>query len=233
MRILGLPSKLHGGKSCDLTGLTIDEAPASLYSGRFDKGSCLTTNRVEIDGAILKPRSGRLQGPRASVRLEPRVIQVAGALAESPGEVVTREQLIDSIWSGYPDADLADELLQALSRLRTSELPCAAAPARSRWPSRSGRSRPLPASLARTSPSKAACAGWTTGSAYAWRCRRLPIQSSCGARISSFPPSGSIGWAPSCPMPSSPNWKGCKALSYATASARRKARRASERVQSS
>lgn len=50
------------------------------------------------------------------VRLEPKVTQVLLALSQRPNAVVTREELINSVWSGRPVTD--DAITRCISRLR-------------------------------------------------------------------------------------------------------------------
>ena len=55
-------------------------------------------------------------GPQTEVRLEPRVMAVLESLARSPGELVTRQELLDDIW---PGGEVYDEALtQCVYQLR-------------------------------------------------------------------------------------------------------------------
>lgn len=76
----------------------------------------MARNSFMIDGAVLKPESGRLDGLAGSVHVEPLMVDLALALAERPGEVVSRDHLIESVWEGYPGADRG--LTNAISKLR-------------------------------------------------------------------------------------------------------------------
>ena len=46
------------------------------------------------------PREGTVADPGGRVRLEPKVMEVLAALAEHPGCVVSREELLDTVWPG-------------------------------------------------------------------------------------------------------------------------------------
>jgi len=46
------------------------------------------------------PREGTVTGPRGSVRLEPKVMEVLLVLARRPEHVVSREELLDAVWPG-------------------------------------------------------------------------------------------------------------------------------------
>jgi Tol biopolymer transport system component/DNA-binding winged helix-turn-helix (wHTH) protein len=62
------------------------------------------------------PSLNRLTRGSEEVRLEPKVMQVLEALAEVPGEVVTREQLVARVW---PDVFVSDDVLhRAIRELR-------------------------------------------------------------------------------------------------------------------
>ena len=60
---------------------------------------------MEID-ATLAPKltvdlaEGTVAGPGGSVRLEPKVMEVLAVLARQPGRVVSRDELLDTVWSG-------------------------------------------------------------------------------------------------------------------------------------
>lgn len=65
---------------------------------------------------MVHPATGRVVGPKTEVRLEPRIMAVLEVLARSPGELVTRHELLDEIWPGggvYEEA-----LTQAVYQLR-------------------------------------------------------------------------------------------------------------------
>jgi DNA-binding winged helix-turn-helix (wHTH) protein/tetratricopeptide (TPR) repeat protein len=76
----------------------------------------MTSEPIEIGGVVLEPQRGRLDGPKGSVHTEPRTVELALSLANQAGEVVSRDDLIESIWEGYPGADRA--LTNSVSKLR-------------------------------------------------------------------------------------------------------------------
>lgn len=76
----------------------------------------MTTEPIEIGGAVLVPERGRLDGCKGSVHVEPLTVELALALAARAGEVVSRDFLIESVWQGYPGADRA--LTNSVSKLR-------------------------------------------------------------------------------------------------------------------
>jgi Tol biopolymer transport system component/DNA-binding winged helix-turn-helix (wHTH) protein len=63
-----------------------------------------------------QPSLNRLSRNGDEVRVEPKVMQVLEALAETPGEVVTREQLVARVWPGVFVTD--DVLHRAIRELR-------------------------------------------------------------------------------------------------------------------
>jgi DNA-binding winged helix-turn-helix (wHTH) protein len=46
------------------------------------------------------PREGTVAGPGGTVRLEPKVMEVLAVLNRHPGRVVSREELLDTVWPG-------------------------------------------------------------------------------------------------------------------------------------
>ena len=64
------------------------------------------------------PASNELDGPAGPVRLRPLIMDVLLRLAAEPGEVVTRERLIEDVW---PRRMVNDEVLsRAIAELRTA-----------------------------------------------------------------------------------------------------------------
>ncbi len=64
----------------------------------------------------VQPALNRVSGPDGEVRLEPRVMAVLVRLAEAPGQVVSRLDLLDQVWG---DAVVGEEILtRAVSELR-------------------------------------------------------------------------------------------------------------------
>lgn len=70
------------------------------------------------------------------IRLEPRVIQVLYLLSQYANEVVTREQLIDTVWLGRPVTD--DAITRCISRLRKAFADELAAPIKIETVAKSG-----------------------------------------------------------------------------------------------
>lgn len=75
-----------------------------------------SSGRYEMGPVTLDPSSDALSGPGGRIHLEPRVTDFAVRLARRAGEVVTREELIEDVWEGYPGAD--QSLTNAASKLR-------------------------------------------------------------------------------------------------------------------
>ena len=70
--------------------------------------SVLSFERFRID-----PESGDLRGPRGPVRLTPKALTVLQYLAERAGKLVTKRELLDSLW---PDVFVADGALKVCVR---------------------------------------------------------------------------------------------------------------------
>lgn len=62
------------------------------------------------------PKRNRVTGPGSETALQPKVIDVLCALAERPGEVLSRSDLIDRVWGKEFGAD--ESLTRAISQLR-------------------------------------------------------------------------------------------------------------------
>src|SRR4029453_658677 len=67
-------------------------------------------------GSLAEPGRNRVTGPGGETALQPKVIDVLCALAERPGEVLSRADLIDQVWGRGFGAD--ESLTRALSQLR-------------------------------------------------------------------------------------------------------------------
>ncbi|HWI16292.1 MAG TPA: transcriptional regulator, partial [Vicinamibacterales bacterium] len=72
--------------------------------------------QFEVGEWRVQPSLNRLSRNGDEVRLEPKVMQVLEALAETPGEVVNREQLVARVWPGVFVTD--DVLHRAIRELR-------------------------------------------------------------------------------------------------------------------
>lgn len=69
-----------------------------------------------LEDTEVQPRRGRVRGPRGSHRLKPKEMAVLLALVEAKGAVVSREQLLESVWQGVVVRE--DAPTQVISRLR-------------------------------------------------------------------------------------------------------------------
>src|SRR3954466_2190521 len=65
---------------------------------------------------LVDPSLNRITIAGRTVQVEPKIMQVLVALAERPGEVVTRAELMDRVWSGVFVTDHA--LHRAIRELR-------------------------------------------------------------------------------------------------------------------
>src|SRR5258708_3135258 len=65
-------------------------------------GAAAAPRGLPIAGRLVQPGLNRIAGPgrRAPAQVEPKVMEVLVCLAETPGEVVSREALIDRVWKG-------------------------------------------------------------------------------------------------------------------------------------
>lgn len=68
------------------------------------------------DEWLVQPRLNRLSGKGRVVQLQPKIMAVLCALAERPGEVVTRERLFETVWK---DTHVTEHVLaRSISELR-------------------------------------------------------------------------------------------------------------------
>lgn len=76
----------------------------------------LTSRSFRLGQLLVNPDTGMISGPFAGVHLEPRVMMVLETLTRAPGQLVTRGDLLDTLWSG---AEVYDEALtQCVYQLR-------------------------------------------------------------------------------------------------------------------
>jgi Tol biopolymer transport system component/DNA-binding winged helix-turn-helix (wHTH) protein len=88
---------------------------ASVGSGASrERGSAL--REFQLAGRLVQPALNRIRNGVATVQVEPKVMHVLLRLAERPGEVVTKEQLIDEVWAGVYVTE--DVLVRAVRELR-------------------------------------------------------------------------------------------------------------------
>lgn len=106
----------------DLAIIWEGHASAVDFARRPDDERMLTTadlaarGELTLGGVIVSPSTRHLRGPLGSVDVEPRVMQVLVVLADSAGEVVTRETLFNRCWGGVYVGD--DSLNRAVGALR-------------------------------------------------------------------------------------------------------------------
>ena len=81
----------------------------------------------EVGEWQVHPSLNRISRGGEELRLEPKVMQVLEALAETPGEVVTRDQLVARVWSGVFVSDAV--VHRAIGELRRAFGDDAAKPA--------------------------------------------------------------------------------------------------------
>jgi DNA-binding response OmpR family regulator len=73
---------------------------------------------VSVGGAMFEPSSGRLVSAGGDVTLRPKTATVLEVLVARAGEVVTREQLLRSVW---PEGYVSDAVLSVcVNELRTA-----------------------------------------------------------------------------------------------------------------
>ena len=53
-----------------------------------------------LQGLLVDPESGAVSGSKGTVRIEPRAAALLIMLARTPGELVSRQALLDEIWPG-------------------------------------------------------------------------------------------------------------------------------------
>ena len=78
----------------------------------------MTGSDFEIGEWQVEVRSGRLVSPSRTVRLEPQVMKVLACLATRPGEVITKETLIGTLWRSPYVSDAA--LARCVSQIRVA-----------------------------------------------------------------------------------------------------------------
>lgn len=64
----------------------------------------------------VQPLHNRIVGPEGEEHLEPKVMDLLLILAERPGEVIEKQELVDRIWDGRPVGD--EPLTQCVTKLR-------------------------------------------------------------------------------------------------------------------
>ena len=72
--------------------------------------------RFRIDRYVVDPQRNRIVGPEGPVAVQPKVVDLLCLLAERPGEVISRAELIDRLWGVEYGGD--ESLTRAVSQLR-------------------------------------------------------------------------------------------------------------------
>lgn len=81
-------------------------------------GAMAKQETFNIGEVTVDPARGEFVGPRGRVHVEPLVMDLILYLARRPGELVTREVLIQALWEAYPGAD--QSLSNTASKLRAA-----------------------------------------------------------------------------------------------------------------
>lgn len=72
---------------------------------------------ISLNGALIDPQSLTIvSSQKQQYRLEPRLMMLLQELLHAEGEVISRQKLIDSVWSSAYASD--ENLTQAISQLR-------------------------------------------------------------------------------------------------------------------
>ncbi len=74
------------------------------------------TNGFELEGLHVSPLTGEVSGPGGSAQLDPKVMAVFLLMAEHPGEVMLREDLVSRLWGNVVVTD--DALTRCFYELR-------------------------------------------------------------------------------------------------------------------
>ncbi|HWC15913.1 MAG TPA: winged helix-turn-helix domain-containing protein [Terriglobales bacterium] len=91
--------------------------------------STVTAYRIAHFGVFeLDLRSGELRNRGIRVRLQEKPFEVLSMLLETPGELVTREQLFEKVWAAHPMVELDRSLAVAINKIRQALNDNAASP---------------------------------------------------------------------------------------------------------
>lgn len=90
--------------------------PGWVRPARSPRSPWGLTAGFRLDDRVVRPNDGTISGPEGIEHVEPKVMQVLVLLAQRPGQVVSRRELLDAIWEGDPDSDEA--LTRAVCSLR-------------------------------------------------------------------------------------------------------------------
>lgn len=102
---------------CPMTELRYAVELSEVQRVLFGKRKVLKSSEVNLGAAIFDPATSRIfDHDRNELELRHQSREVLSALAETPGETVTRDMLIDSVWSGRAVA--ADSVAQCIAEIR-------------------------------------------------------------------------------------------------------------------
>ena len=74
------------------------------------------TREFRVGEWLVEPELNRITRSNRKISVEPKVIEVLAYLADYPGEVLSKEQIIQAVW---PDTFVSDEVLRySISELR-------------------------------------------------------------------------------------------------------------------
>lgn len=71
---------------------------------------------IQHGNLIFSPSRRQVTGPQGTVNLEPRVMQVLTCLIDTPGKVVTRDELFEACWGGVMVGE--DSINRAIAKIR-------------------------------------------------------------------------------------------------------------------
>jgi DNA-binding winged helix-turn-helix (wHTH) protein len=94
-------------------GNSSDQGPASVAD---DANARIRRSPFRLGTALVEPRRNRIVSTDAELLIEPKVMDVLCVLAGAPGEVLSREHIIDLVWGRSFGAD--ESLTRAVSLLR-------------------------------------------------------------------------------------------------------------------
>ncbi|HKF42430.1 MAG TPA: LpqB family beta-propeller domain-containing protein [Thermoanaerobaculia bacterium] len=89
----------------------MSRAPEEAFGGEAGHDS-----DFRIGDRVIQPRLNRVSTPAETIQLEPKIMRVLRCLAESPGEVVSKERLFAEVWQGTYVSE--DVLTRAIAELR-------------------------------------------------------------------------------------------------------------------
>jgi len=92
--------------------------PPPRPSRRESPAAPAGARELRIAGRLVQPQLNRIAGaePHSSIQVEPKVMEVLLCLADAPGEVVSRETLLDRVWQGAYVSD--DVVTRSIGQLR-------------------------------------------------------------------------------------------------------------------